>query len=86
MHCMAHARRKFAESIDSDPVRAQYMLEQMQALYAIERRITEEALAPEQRLALRQSEAVPLLSAIKAWMLAELPNVLPKSPIGQAIA
>ncbi len=86
MHCMAHARRKFAESIDSDPVRAQYILEQMQALYAIERRIKEEALAPEQILALRQSEAVPVLTAIKTWMLAELPNVLPKSPIGQAIA
>lgn len=86
MHCMAHARRKFTESLDSDPVRAQYMLEQMQALYAIERRIKEEAMAPEQLLALRKSEAVPLLTAIKAWMLAELPKVLPKSPIGQAIA
>lgn len=86
MHCLAHARRKYAESIDSDPVRAQYVLEQMQALYAIERRIKEEGMVPDQILALRQKEAVPLLAAIKAWMLAELPKVLPKSPIGQAIA
>ncbi len=86
MHCMAHARRKFSEALDSDPVRAGYILEQMKALYAIERRIKEEAMAPDQLLALRQSDAVPLLTAIKAWMLAELPNVLPKSPIGQAIA
>lgn len=86
MHCMAHARRKFSEALDSDPVRAQYVLEQMQALYAIERRIKEEALAPDQIVSLRQREAVLLLTTIKAWMLAELPKVLPKSPIGKAIA
>lgn len=44
MHCMAHARRKFSESLDSDPVRAHYVLEQMQALYGIERRIKEESI------------------------------------------
>jgi transposase len=86
MHCMAHARRKFSEALDSDPVRAQYVLEQMQALYAIERRIREESMQPDEILALRQAEAVPVLEAIKAWLLTEVAKVLPKSPIGQAIA
>jgi len=86
MHCMAHARRKFAESLDSDPVRAQYVLEQMQVLYAIERRIRDESMQPDDILALRQSEALPVLTAIHAWLQAEVANVLPKSPIGQAIA
>ena len=86
MHCMAHARRKFTESLDSDPARAQYMLEQMQALYAIERCIREEHLQPDEILALRQSQTVPVLTLLKRWLQAEVSNVLPKSPIGQAIA
>lgn len=86
MHCMAHARRKFSESLDSDPVRAQYVLEQMQTLYAIERRIREESMLPEKILALRQSQALPVLAALKAWLLTEVSAVLPKTPIGQAIS
>ncbi len=86
MHCMAHARRRFAESLDSDPVSDQYVLEQMQALYAIERRIREEYMQPDEILVLRQWQAVAVLTALKAWLQAEVSHVLPKSPIGQAIA
>src|SRR5437867_8285486 len=35
---------------------------------------------------LRQQEAVPVLKALKEWMTEEYQKVLPKSPIGQAIA
>jgi len=86
MHCMAHARRKFTESLDSDVPRATYVLEKMQLLYAIKRRIREEALPPDQIVAMRQTESIPVLNDLKAWMLNELTHVLPKSPIGQAIA
>ena len=86
IHCMAHARRKFSESLDSDPVRATYALEKMQSLYAIERHIKEQSLTSKEIVALRQSEAVPVLKELKQWMLAEISKVLPKSPIGQAIA
>ncbi len=86
MHCMAHARRKFSQSLDQDPARAQYVLEQMQTLYAIERHIRDESLQQGDILALRQSEAVPVLTVLKEWLLTEIANVLPKSPIGQAIA
>lgn len=86
MHCMAHARRKFSESLDSDPLRAGYVLEQMQVLYAIERRIKEQSMSSDEILAVRQSESIPVLATIKAWMLTEVAKVLPKSPIGQAIA
>lgn len=43
-------------------------------------------MGPDETLVLRQTEALPVLKAIRAWMLAEVANVLPKSPIGQAIA
>lgn len=61
-------------------------MERMQALYAVERRIKEESLWPDQIIALRQSESLPVLKELKEWMLANISIVLPKSPIGMAIA
>lgn len=86
LNCLAHSRRKFSEAMDSDGPRARHVLEKMQILYAVERRIKEEHLEPDLILALRQSESVPVLKELKEWMLVEAGNVLPKSPIGNAIA
>jgi transposase len=86
LHCWAHARRKFYESQASDQARATYALEQIQQLYAIERRAKEEMLSREQTLQLRQQEAVPILQALHSWMRAAYINALPKSPIGKALA
>ena len=86
LNCLAHARRKYSEAIASDGFRARYVLEKMQLLYAVERRIKEEQLQPDQILKLRQSESVPVLKELKEWMLIEVNKVLPRSPIGQAIA
>jgi transposase len=80
-----HIRRKFLEVMGNDAPRATYELERMQALYAIERRIKEESLSPDQIIALRQSESLPVLKELKEWMLAQVRIVLPKSSIGQAI-
>jgi transposase len=85
LNCMAHARRKFSEAIDNDGPRASHVLEKMQILYGVERRIKEERLEPGQILQLRQSTSVPVLKTLKEWMLIEAGKVLPKSPIGQAI-
>ncbi len=57
-----------------------------QQLYDIERRIKQEALREDMVLQLRQQEAVPILKALKEWMTAKYAKVLPKSPIGQAMA
>lgn len=86
IHCMAHARRKFTESLDSDGPRARYVLEKMQLLYAVERRIRQEAMAAGEIVTIRQRESVPILQDLKKWMLGQMGNVLPRSPIGQAIA
>jgi transposase len=72
--------------MDNDGPRAKYVLEKMQFLYAVERRIKEEHLEPDQILQLRQSASVPVLKELKEWMLIEASNVLPRSPMGQAIA
>jgi len=55
-------------------------------LYALERRIKDVGLTKEDALKLRQEEAMPILKALKEWMLAEYPKVLRTSPIGNGMA
>ena len=86
LHCMAHARRKFYEAQDNDAVRSAYAMEQIQLLYAIERKAKEEQLLPQQVLELRQREALPILEALGQWMKEQYVQVLPKSTIGKALA
>ncbi len=86
MHCMAHARRKFVEALQNDQTRSEHALNMFQQLYAVERRIKDEALTGDALLQLRQQQAVPVLKTLKEWMTEEYPKVLPKSPIGQAMA
>ena len=83
--CFAHARRRFEKSLESDPSRSQWMLEQIQQLYKVERIAREGQLSPQQRLELRQEESVPVLGQIKDWLHREMGKVLPRSQIGQAI-
>lgn len=86
LHCMAHARRKFHDALLSDKTRAEYALNMFRQLYAIEQKIKDEALPDDAILELRQREAVPVLNALKEWMTQQYTEILPKSPIGQAIA
>lgn len=85
LNCMAHGRRKFDEAKDNDFARASYVLTEMQKAYAIEREAREQGLSHEQRLQLRQEKAVPVLTALKSWMIENYKAVVPKSPIGQAL-
>lgn len=85
-HCMAHARRYFSEARDNDIARADYVLEQMQQLYAIERSCKEKELDYDQRKEVRIKEAVPILEALGKWMKEQYIQTLPKSPIGKALA
>lgn len=86
MNCFAHARRKFDESLQTDKPRAEHALKEIQLLYAVERQIAEQHLQGEAVLEIRQREAVPVLTRLKAWMVEQLPQVRPKSPIGVALA
>jgi transposase len=86
LHCMAHARRKFDEALSNDQPRAAYVLSQIQKLYQTERVIREEGLDAQQAKVLRESESLPVLSALKCWLLENYVQVLPQSPIGKAIS
>jgi transposase len=83
--CMAHARRKFEQAKENDRKRAEYVLERMQMLYKTEREAREQSLTPEQRKELRTEQSLPVLKELEQWMKEQLPDVLPKSSIGQAI-
>jgi transposase len=87
MHCMAHARRKFFDALQTDRDLAQHALELFGQLYAVERKIKEGGITGDAVVALRQQEAVPVLNTLHTWMQEEYPNIqLKKSPIAQAMA
>jgi len=86
VYCMAHARRKFVDAMKYDNARATEVLERMKQLYKLEQDMRDEGLTWEQRTQRRQQEAVPVLNDIKKWMDENVQKVLPKSPLGQAIA
>jgi transposase len=57
-------------------------------MYAIEKQIREASptMTEDNIVLLRLNEVRPILDRVKAWMMAEYPKVLPKSPIGKAMA
>jgi transposase len=85
MHCWAHARRKFAEAQDNDRARADYVLAEIQKLYALEREIKETNPNETEVLAMRKESAFPVIEGLKQWMITNKPAVRPKSGIGKAI-
>jgi len=86
LNCMAHARRGFEKALDYDKQKAEYAMEMFQKIYAIERKAKEENLDPQQRHTLRLDQALPLLNELGKWMANTYKTVLPKSPMGKAIA
>ena len=84
--CMAHARRYFEKALDNDKSRASYVLEQIQKLYTIERKIKERSITKETIKRYREICAKPILEALHIWMQQEYPKVLPKSSIAKAFA
>lgn len=82
--CWAHARRYFFDALSTDRPLATEALDRIRLLYAVERRarlLTE----PERKL-LRLEHSKRVLDGIRTWMDQVAPTVLPKGPLGQAIA
>ncbi len=97
--CWAHARRKFYEARTNQPEPAHAALGFIVRLYAVERAAKELAQREAWNLCdaaqrehwhasrgeLRQSQALPVLAEFRAWLESAQRDVLPKSPVGQAI-
>ena len=84
--CWAHSRRKHYEAQSSDLMRSTVMLAYFRLLYDVEREARDQKLGSDARRALRQAKSKPILEDIHAYLEREQPQVLPKSPEGQAIA
>lgn len=92
--CWTHCRRHFYEAKESDPARAHRVLASIRQLYEVEaeakkqsaRQELQGVAADDVRWRLRQEKALPVVTALCQWLEAEKAKVLPKSPIGQAIA
>jgi transposase len=82
--CWSHARRKIYEFYEStkSPL-AREVLEQIAPLFEIEARINGQV--PEQRLAIRQAEAVPLLAELKDFMDKVLKQISGAGTLAKAI-
>jgi transposase len=83
--CMAHCRRKFYDVAKTSVKTgsAHEALGFIQKLYKIESEARD--LDDEKRYELRQKEALPLLEKFKQWLDQKVNQVLPKSPLGEAI-
>lgn len=81
--CMAHARRKFFEqyATQKSPL-AEEAVARIGLLYDIEREI--KGWPPEQRLAIRQARAVPILKDFHDWATVQKPRLSRKDGLGKA--
>ena len=85
IHCMAHARRKFVDALINDKNRSEYVLTEMQRLYAIEKHIKDNGLKAADKRNYRLAHAQPLLLSLKEWMIKAYQEVLPSSLIAKAL-
>jgi transposase len=83
--CNAHARRKFYEARGSDVVRSHQALAYYRQLYELERAATLAELDDAQRWHMRQDFSVPILNTMHVWLEEQRAQVLPKSPMAEAI-
>jgi transposase len=92
--CWTHCRRHFYEATGSDPARSHYVLATIRQLYKVEEEaqkiIAEQKLpgvgADALRRQMRQATSLGIVTGLRQWLLDEEAKVLPKSPMGQAIA
>ena len=82
--CLAHIRRKFVDVFQSQssPI-AEDAIKRIAGLYAVEKEARGQP--PEQRIALRQEHAKPILDELEAWLQSQLPRISGKSELAKAI-
>jgi transposase len=82
--CWAHARRKLIEAEKAAPEIAREAVEQVRALYAVERQARE--LPAAEQLKLRQRSSAPVLAGFREKLLGWKEQLLPKHPMAEAVS
>jgi len=83
--CWAHARRKFIEAMKEDKAGAQYAIEQIGLIYAVESMADDQELDYQKRAELRARLAYPILFGFERWIVSYMPKALPKGRMSQAL-
>lgn len=85
--CWAHVRRKFHDALEQAPVRAGWVMRQIQHLYRIESALRETKAGPAVRQAVRSHQSRPIVERLrKALVLFKAGRQhLPQSLLGQAV-
>lgn len=83
--CWAHIRRKFEHALADDPQRAEYALRVIGQLYALERRMKEQGLPPDEIRIIREKQAYPLIREFEHWVEETANAVTPQSALGKAV-
>jgi transposase len=81
--CNAHARRKYYEARTTDALRSHQALAYYGQLYELERKAKD--FSDTQRLQIRQELSVPILDKFQKWQEDQIKEVLPKSPLAEAL-
>jgi hypothetical protein len=82
--CHAHARRYIFEAREYHPREAAQLLAWYRQLYDVEDQAR--GKSPEEVLALRQEQSVPIMNQLRAWLDGDAAkSVLPKSRLGEAV-
>jgi transposase len=81
--CLAHARRKYYELVDSD-VRVAYPLQLIAQVYQVEDLADRRKFSPEERLELRRSRSAPILDRYHRWLLRMSSREPPASVLAKA--
>ena len=87
VYCMAHARRKFVEvvKLTKKAGLAHQAVKMISDLYKIEKHARKQGLSPDERYALRQKKAKPIMDKLKNWLDGHIQTIVPKSPTGIAM-
>ena len=84
--CWAHARRRFHNALESEPEHAKYAIAAIRVIYDVDRQAREAGMEPDLRRELHFQRSRPMLEDLKPWLESIRGHVLPKSPMGKAIA
>jgi hypothetical protein len=86
--CWAHARRHFCDAEPAEPTLAVDALEQVGALYRVEKKIAEDKLEGADKLAYRIEHSKPVVEAFFGWCEDTLADqaLLPSNPLTKALS
>jgi len=86
-NCLAHARRKFVEVVNSFPDECRHVLETLRDVYAHDETARERGMSDDERLAYHQEHSRPLMDDLQRWMDTQIEQKLvePNSALGKAI-